>query len=142
MIVTSILTVFLPIFQCENVFTTKIELDRFEILNSTYVDGFFNISEILIKRINRTTYVLNFESTTFKDIDNRMEFEVSFHRNRLNNNQYNKMPFGLSKRSACLTLQQHYNIIHQELKDISNFAQLKEGDDICPIKKVNISYVT
>lgn len=68
---------------------------------------FYNVSEIPIERINRTTYILNFEFKTFKDKDNKMEFEVFFYHNRLNNNnKCDKMQLGLSKRSACPTLQQ------------------------------------
>lgn len=140
MVLKSILAILLLIFHCENVSTTKIQIDRVEILNSTYKEGFYNYSEVQITRINRTAYVYNVQLTLYKDIDEDWEFEVTFHRNRLNNNQYNKMPFAIPRMLLCQFLERHYKTIVQPvLKDISNYPEFKEGEHVCPIKKVYIS---
>lgn len=137
MLVTSFLVIYLLIFQCGNVLTTEIQLDRFEILNSTHKEGFYNFSELLITRINRTTYVLNFQTTIYKDIDANCEFEISFHHNRLNNNQYKKTPFSIPRQLCCQPLEMYYKTaIMPSVKRFSNFPQLKAGEPVCPIRKV------
>lgn len=141
MVLISILTILLIIFYCENVSITKIEIDRVEILNSSYMEGIYNISELYVSKFNRTAYVLNVKMMLYIDIDENCEVELSLHHNRLNNNQYNKMPFGISRRSCCQLLEEHYRTVFMPLlKDVSNLPQLKEGDHVCPIKKVLISY--
>lgn len=136
-----ILSVFL-ILQSENVMTTEIQIDRIEFVNTTYMEGIYNISELRISRINRTTYAVSVEITSYVDLDKNWEYEISFFRNRFNNNQYYKMPLGLSKRSLCGTFEPVYEKkVQAVIKDISNFPQLKEGEEICPLKKVCILFI-
>lgn len=138
-VLTLILTVFLLIFQSENVLTTEIILDRIELVNTTYLEGFYNMSELRISRINRTTYVLNAQIITYFVLDQNWEIEVSFFRNRFNNNQYYKMPFRFPRTSACQVLDQYYvKYLQPGLKGITNLPQFKEGEHFCPIKKVSI----
>lgn len=139
MVLKSILPILLLIFHCENVLTTKIQIDRVEILNSTYKEGFYNYSEVQVTRINRTAYVYNVQLTLYKDIDEDWEVEVAFYHNRLNNNQYYKTPFSIPRQSCCQLLEQHYKtIIQPVLKGVSNFPQFKTDEHVCPIKKVYI----
>lgn len=137
-VLTSIFTILLLILQFENISTTKIELDRVEFVNSTYLEGYYNLTKFYISKFNRTSYVYTGEIITYFDVDNKIDVEASFHHNRLNNNQYNKMPFRLSKRSFCKTIDQYYAIIESTMKDVSNFPLREPGANYCPIKKVYI----
>lgn len=131
-----ILSVFILIFQSENVLTTEIQIDRIEFVNTTFMEGIYNVSELRISRINRTTYALSAELTFYVDFDKNWVYEISFFRNRFNNNQYYKMPFGLSKRTVCETFEPIYQKhVQAVIKDISNLPQLKEGEHICPLKR-------
>lgn len=138
-VLTSILTIFLFIIQFENISTTKIELDRVDFLNSTYLEGFYNITKLYISKFNRTSYVYTGEIITYRDFDNKFDVEAMFHHNRFNNNQYNKMPFRLSKRSICKTIDEYYSLVESALKDVSNIPLREPGANYCPIKKVYIS---
>lgn len=136
---SSFLTICLLIFQCENVSATEIQLDRVELLNQTYMEGFYNLSEFRVTKFNRTSYVWNAEVEMFSDIDDKLKLEVTFHHNRLNNNQYNKSPMQISKDTLCNIAEKYYRkFIMNDIKDISNFPQLKAGEPVCPIVKVCI----
>lgn len=142
MVLTKILTILLLVYQCEYISATEIQINRVELLNSTYKEGFYNFSELLVTRINRTAYVINLQVMIYLDIDENFEFEVSFHHNRLNNNQYNKMPYRIPRKTICQALDQFYKkLIWPAVKDVSNLPQVKEGEHVCPVKKVYISYI-
>lgn len=112
MVLTEILTILLLVYHCEYISTTEIQINRVELLNSTYKEGFYNFSELLVTRINRTAYVINLQVMIYLDIDENFEFEVSFHHNRLNNNQYNKMPYRIPRKTICQALDQFYKKTH------------------------------
>lgn len=138
---TSILTILILILQSENtISTTKLQLDNVVLLNSTYMEGYYNLTQLHISKFNRTSYVLNFETTLYIDLDNKFDVEVLFHHNRLNNNQYNKTPFRVSKRSLCKTIDDYYTLIESTLEEVSNFPLRKPAANYCPLKKVYILF--
>lgn len=138
-----VLVICVWIFHCANVSSTEIQFDRIEILNDSYVEGYYNVSEFRITKFNRTTYVLNARADIFVDIDQDIKTELILHFNRLNNNQYTKLPMGLPKDYLCNIIQKYYRkFIMVQVKDCSNLPQpMPElpDDQICPIKKVNIN---
>lgn len=102
----------------------------------TYVKGLYNISEARIAKYNRTMAVFNFHSEVFVEINKDIEIEVSTHYNRLNNNQYNRMLMGLPRGNVCDKLNRYYPMVWIDLKDVSNFPQLKLNEKFCPRTKV------
>lgn len=121
----------------DETFTTEIQVDRVELLNSTFSDGIYNISELRVTKFNRTSYVLNLDAEIFFDVDQSVDAELTLHHNRMNNNEYNKMPFGLAKKSLCTYLEKYYkSILMEPMKNISNSPQLGPKDNVCPIPKV------
>lgn len=128
----------LLIHNCAFISTTEIIPERAEIVNSTYIEGRYNFSRCRITRFNRTTYVFETEFDLMVDLNNDYGFKLSYHYNRLSNNQYTRMPFELPKMTLCTFLEKYYRSYMMEYaKTISNFPQLKSGESICPFKKVN-----
>lgn len=127
----------LLIFNYQYVNTFELIFDRIELLNSSYVEGYYNISLLRISKFNRTTYVLNSEFETMIDIMDNIEIEVGFYYNRFNNNQYNKSPARIAKDSVCVHAEKYYKkIVMDDVKDNSNLPQYGTDEPVCPIKKV------
>lgn len=132
-----VLLLYLVIINCQGVFPTEIQMDRIELLNETYVDGYYNLSEFRITKFNRTAYVLNAQVELFVDINTNIKVEVSFHYNRLNNNQYTKSPMGIPKGYLCSVAEKFYRkSLMVALKDCSNLPQRQPNEPICPMEKV------
>lgn len=120
-----------------------ITLDQVNLLNSSYVPGYYNISVLRISKFNRTTFVYNLEADILIDLNEEVFFEVEIYRSRLNNNQYTKSPARVPKLSYCEFLNTHYKkILMEGLKDTSNFPQLKPNENGCPQKKVRHEYLS
>lgn len=125
------------IFLSKSGVTVEIQFDRIELLNSSYVEGVYNVSEFRITKFNRTTYVFNAKVDFFIDIDRNMKIQVNFHHNRLNNNQYTKTPMAISKDIICNIADKYYKkFIMVQVKNVSNLPQYEAGQSICPVQKV------
>lgn len=116
------------------IFTTEIQVDRIEVLNSTYQKNLYNISELRVTKFNRTTYTINANFILFFDIDEKVTGDISLHYNRFNNNQYNKMPFELKKDTLCNHLSKFYKSFIMDLvNNCTNLLQYAPNEHICPI---------
>lgn len=125
-------------FIWNSVLMDDIYFDRVELLNSTYVDGLYNVSVLRIAKFNRTVYVMNFEFEIFVDFDQHHELEVSFHYNRLNNNQYTKSLLRVPRSSFCGLFVKYYSVVvTNEMKSHTNFPSIQPNRKWCPVKKVN-----
>lgn len=114
--------------------------DRVEI-DKPYIEGFYNVSLARITKFNRTTYVMNAEAETFMDIDEKVEYEVTFAYNRLNNNQYNISPFKIRRDKLCDLSEKYKNyLIDDQIKEKTNIPIPKPNEKVCPIKKVNKTF--
>lgn len=121
---------------------SEFQFERIELKTPSYVEKYYNISEIRITKYNRTTYVLNLHGEFFVDFDEEFFLEIFFYFNRLNNNQYTKSPAHI-KKPFCEVLRRFYkNYIMGQLQGYSNFPQLEPDEDVCPIERVRNSYET
>lgn len=140
-IFTAISSICIIIFLCESGVSVEIQFDRIELLNSSYIEGAYNVSEFRITKFNRTTYVFNTKAELFIDIDRNMKVQVNFHHNRFNNNQYTKTPMAISKDLICKIADKYYEkFIMIQVKNVSNFPQIEAGQSFCPVQKVFIKY--
>lgn len=115
----------------------EVIFDRIEMLNSSYVEGYYNISLLRVTKFNRTTFVLNAEFELFVDVTDKFMVEADFHYNRFNNNQYNKLPGNVKKDTICKHAEKYYKkMIMADVEHKSNFPQYAENEQVCPIKKV------
>lgn len=132
-----LLTFFLLTYNGAIISPMEVILERAEIENSTYVEGRYNFSRCRITRFNRTKYVFETEFELMVDLNSDYSFELSYHYNRLSNNQYTRMPFQLPQMSVCLLFELYYKpYMMENVKNISNFPQYESNEPACPFKKV------
>lgn len=116
---------------------TELYYDRIELLNATYVEDIYNVSQFRINKFNRTTYVLNLDVELFNDAGEDYTVSIDFYYNRLNNNQYSKSPIRVAKTSVCRAVDRYYPLlVVGSSKNYTNFQDIKTGATCCPLKKV------
>lgn len=132
------IVIFLSILFFENASSLEIQFDRIEMVNASYLEGWYNISLFRVAKYNRTAYGINFQGEFFNEINSEHYLEVKIYYNRLNNNQYSLSPAHISKTPFCDVFEKFYrkHWMHQ-LKGKSNFPQLQPNENFCPLKKVN-----
>ena len=109
--------------------------DRIELLNSTYAEELYNVTEFRVTKTNRTTYVANIVWDSLIDFGDDMEIEVKIYYNRFNNNQYNLTPLRVPRSSLCATLKKFYPMIFTAAT--RNTTNLIRADGTaCPYNKV------
>lgn len=119
------------LFVSKCLMSNEIYFDLADVVPS-YLPSFYNASEVRIAKYNRTTSVLNARADLFIDLTDDLEVEIAFYYNRLNNNQYNKMLMGVPRGKICYWLDKYYNNFMADLKNTSNFPQLKADEKFCP----------
>lgn len=62
---------------CEFITSYEFIFDRVELLNSSYLEGYYNISLYRVNKYNRTTFVLNCELELFCDWDDTLFVEIN-----------------------------------------------------------------
>lgn len=118
----------------------EVQFDRIELLNSSYIEGVYNMSLFRIGKFNRTTYVLNWNIELFVDIDDSWEIGISYYYNRINNNQYNKTPMRVARNSMTKVLDNFYEfIVTDALKNNTNFPFERVNGKFPTIKKVSVN---
>lgn len=116
--------------------------ERVELLNSSYVEGFYNFSNVRIQKYNRTTFVLNLNFELFIDFDEDVFCEVTFSYNRFNNRQFALTPVHIKKQPFCNMTEGYYKrFVMLQVKDLSNFPQFELEEAPCPFKKVIILHI-
>lgn len=136
-LILCILMVAFFILNCSLVEPTDLIYDRVELLNSSYLEGFYNITEYRISKFNHTSHVLNGKFEFFIDIDSDFYIEASINYNRLNNNQYTKTIFHVKKTPLCDYMQKLYGLFSSDLgPENGNFPRREHGEKVCPFPKV------
>lgn len=128
---------------CDVVTSNVAQFDRFDVLNSTFVEGLYNISKLRIAKFNRTAYGINFDIEFFFDFNDEYEFSTFFHYNRLNNNQYAKSILRIPKSNFCSWMGSVYpKYLMESFKTRSNLPQYDvKSEKFCPLKKVRNEFI-
>lgn len=122
----------------------ELVLDRVELINATYLEGLYNISEMRIGKFNRTTYVLNFNLETFIEMNQKdSEFETTFYFNRMNNNQYSKTLIHVRKSSLCSTMDKFRTLLFPDAMRTHSNLPVFNGPNasFCPMPKVRTDII-
>lgn len=126
--------------QSNGILKQKFELNHVATPNSTYLEGFFNISTLRIGKFNRTTYALYLEVEVFADLDENIEMEIKYYYNRINNNQYNLMPIRFKRVKVCDLIEQYKSLLdYEEFRNITNIPEPDMSKPYCPVKPVRIT---
>lgn len=123
------------ISHCGTVLTADIQFERIEMFNETYLDGIYNISVLRVSKFNRTVHVFNAEFEFFVDVHQYHEMELSFYFNRLNNNQYNKIPIRVPRGLLCKQFEKFHDVLKSESSEANTNFYDSNGKS-CPLKKV------
>lgn len=139
MILRNIFIVFLVLaFYFEPSFTAEVNLERVELINSSYVEGYYNVSSMRVSKFNRTTFVFSFEAELFVDITDEVTVQVDFYHSPLGNTQYTKSAARIPKDTICKHAEKYYKEWYmQQFKDISNLPQVEPTENVCPVKAVS-----
>lgn len=115
-----------------------VQFDNVQLVNSSYLENYFNFSLLRVSRFNRTTHVLNWEEEILTDLDEEHTGEIRLYYNRLNNNQYTLSLAKLPNIPICAMFDRYYRWwwMHQ-VKDYTNIPQLQANESFCPFRKVN-----
>lgn len=123
-------------FGCQTILGIEMVYDHLEMMNETYYEGFYNISECRVAKFNRTMYTYNVEFEIFRDLDETMDVEMNFYYNRLNNNQYSRSTMRIRKDGLCNIMNRFYQyLITPSNQNHTNLPG--PGTKFCPLKKVN-----
>lgn len=124
--------------------TNELVFDRVELVNATYLEGLYNISEMRVGKFNRTTYVLNFEIEFFIEVNQEdSELDTTFYFNRMNNNQYSKTPIHVRRSSLCNCLDTFKTLLFPDtMRKHSNLPVFNGPNaNFCPIPKVQTDVI-
>lgn len=125
------------ILNCGFIEPMELIFDRVELLNSSYLEGFYNVTQFRISKFNHTTHVFNTKFELFIDIDSDFSIETLSYYNRFNNNQYTKSLLRVKKTRLCDSMQKIYGTFSRDLDPkVSNFPRREYGQRVCPFKKV------
>lgn len=130
----SILAIGLILYTFHNVLLNEVHLDRIEMVNSTYYEGVFNLTQLKIDRINHNSYALQTDVEILVDLDEDWEMEAYFYYNRFGNNNYFKTPNQIFRSRVCNVLERYREFI--AFRNVTNLPEPKFGQRICPIKVV------
>lgn len=122
----------------------ELVLDRVELINATYLEGLYNISEMRVGKFNRTTYVLNFEIESFIEINQKdSEFETTFYFNRMNNNQYSKTLIHVRRSPLRSTMDTFRTLLFPDAMRTHSNLPVFNGPNasFCPIPKVQTDLI-
>lgn len=135
---TCVLAIGVLLFHSHAIFAFEMVYDQVSFQNTTDSGKYFNFTMFRIAKFNRTLYVFNGDVDLLLDIDGNFYAELSFHYNRLNNNQYNKSPMRVPRENLCSLLRKYYGFFTAATtEEQTNLPRLKPGENICPIKSVH-----
>lgn len=134
---------------------TEFRLDSALLNNSSFLEGYYNISEFRVSRFGRVSYGLNWEFELFIDFDEKVYLEIEIAWRRSNAYSFIKLLYHC-KRLSFPNFHQYYFAVMKPFldgfKNHSNFPTLEYGQpyiwkkvriihDI-PLKKIKTAIIT
>lgn len=126
------------ILSCLSIPMMELHYDRVEMINGSQVEGFYKeIEPFRVKKMNRTSYVLNGETEFYVDLDETFEMEANFYFNRLNNNQYTKSVIAMRRDNICKAFDRYKPILYSESNENTLNWYTRDAPSFCPHLKVD-----
>lgn len=119
---------------------TEFRLDSALSNNSSFLEGYYNISEFRVSRFGRVSYGLNWEFEIFIDFDEKVYLEIETAFRRSNAYSFIKLLYHCKRLSFPNFHQTYFGVMNPFLdgfKNHSNFPTLEYGKRYI-LKKVKI----
>lgn len=124
----------LTISNLQVVFSAELIFDRVELINGSFVEGVYNCSLFRVSRLNRTTYVINYDAMQLMEFDKNVKMETAIYYNRFNNNQYTLSPIQTKKGSLCDTMKKYSRLFFNVAQ--RHTTNMADPNVFYPLKKV------
>lgn len=117
-----------------------IQIDEANLLNSTYLEGFYNFSRLTVTKFNRSLFVLNVDIEILEDWTEDYFFDITFYSKKRAGLSWSKGPYQWPKTRACDGLRLFKRFIPNDYNN-TNIPLPEENSTQCLLPKVN-SYFT
>lgn len=114
-----------------------IQIDEAKFLNSTYLEGYYNISRITVSKFNRTQFVFNADFEFLTDLNENFVYDVAIYVKRKAGQSWSKNLYNYPNYSFCDTMKKYRQYSMEDFKAVSNFPQFDKNDESCVFPKVN-----
>lgn len=122
---------FCTIFYVQMSESVDLILDHMNLLNTTYLPGYYNISELRVTKFSRNEYGVNANFELFIDFDEKIYLEIQLYMKRIMGHEYAKSPFGFQRKPFPEAFQKYYVIqkkIIDGMQGYSNIPPLTKGE--------------
>lgn len=106
-------------------------LDQMNVLNTTYMPGYYNISELRVTKFSRNEYGVNANFELFVDFDEDIYLEIQLYMKRVMGHEYAKSPLGFQRKPFPEAFQKYYMVqkkIIDGMQGYSNIPPLTKGE--------------
>lgn len=112
-----------------------IQFDEVKLLNSTYLEGYYNISNLIVTKFNRSTFVFNADFELLMDSTEDFIMDITFYSKRRAGMNWSKSSYYFPKRSPCERLEL-FKSYRMNGYNGSNMQPRQEDDGHCVFPKV------
>lgn len=118
-----------------------IQFDEVELLNSSYLESFYNFSKLSVTKFNRSTFVLNLEAELLTDLNEDFLMDVAIYLKRKPGSSWSKNLYFYPNYYFCDAMKKYRHYTMKDFKNFSNFPQYDENEnDGCLFPKVNCCF--
>lgn len=116
-----------------------IQVDEVNMLNSSYVEGYYNFSKFAVTKFNRSTFVMNIEFELLTDLyDGDYSFDSVYYMKKRPGLSWSKNLYYWPKQSPCMGIGTFRQFARKDFNDTN--VPLYEKDKKCLIPKVKWSF--
>lgn len=112
-----------------------IQLDEAKFLNSSYLEGYYNLSRLTVSKFNRSTFVMNVDLELLVDLNDDYFFDTAYYSKKIACHSWSKNLYYWKNQSQCLVLE---TFRYFAVKGYNNTnVPLFKKDEQCLLRKVN-----
>lgn len=119
------------------VYTVQIEAAK--LLNSSYLEGYYNVSRLSVSKFNRSIIVVNFEIEFLTDFNEDYVFDIAFYTKRRAGMNWSKNLYYWPKLPLCYLLKE-LDLFTMEGYNNTNFPRYDKDVKQCVLPNVNRSF--
>lgn len=113
-----------------------VQVDEVKLLNSTYLEGYYNISRLTVTKLNRSTFVLNTEFDLLSDTNDDYFMSGAYYLKRRAGMHWSKSLYFWPKQSICLGFITFYKYAEKGYNN-TNIPHFDATSEKCLLSKVS-----